>query len=375
VRVLLIEPYYGGSHRAWADGYKAHSRHEVTLLTLPAQFWKWRMQGAAVTLARMFQQRNLQPDAILASDMINLATFRALTRQQTGQIPTALYFHENQLSYPQNRRQGHGWRYGFVNYISALAADALYFNSAFHQEEFFTILPKMLRHFADYRELDSVAWLRQRAQVLPVGLDLQRFDAYRVDVQRVDVQNEAPVILWNHRWEEDKNPRAFFKALYQLVDEGIDFRLVVLGENFVHVPPEFAEARERLADRILQFGYAKDFASYAQWLWQADYVVSTALHDFFGVAMAEAIYCGCVPILPKRLNYPALIPAQLHEACLYPKKGLHHLLRAHLTGEVSAAWELLSQHITRYAWEVVAPHYDSALENLLQQPPSSSLLW
>lgn len=370
MQVLLIEPYYGGSHRAWADGYKAHSRHQLALLTLPAQFWKWRMQGGAVTLARMFQQMNLQPDVILASDMLNLATFRALTRQQATQIPTALYFHENQLSYPQNRRQGHGWRYGFVNYISALAADALYFNSAFHQEEFFTILPKMLRHFADYRELGGVEWLRQRAQVLPVGLDLQRFDAYRVQDQ-----NEVPLILWNHRWEEDKNPAAFFRALYQLAEEGIDFRLVVLGENFVHVPPEFAEARERLSGRILQFGYEKDFASYARWLWQADYVVSTALHDFFGIAMAEAIYCGCVPILPNRLNYPALIPETFHETCLYPRKGLHHLLKKHLIGDIPLSRESLSQHITRYAWDVVAAQVDSALETLVQQPPSTTLSW
>ena len=47
VRVLLVEPYYGGSHKAWADGYGAHSAYEVTLVSHPARFWKWRMQGGA----------------------------------------------------------------------------------------------------------------------------------------------------------------------------------------------------------------------------------------------------------------------------------------------------------------------------------------
>ena len=98
--VLLIEPYYGGSHRAWADGYVRYSNHQVQLLKLPAQFWKWRMQGGAVTLARLFTERKLQPDVILASDMFDLATFRALTRQDNA--PCAMYFHENQLTYPQN---------------------------------------------------------------------------------------------------------------------------------------------------------------------------------------------------------------------------------------------------------------------------------
>ncbi|MBT8214185.1 MAG: DUF3524 domain-containing protein, partial [Acidimicrobiia bacterium] len=47
MRVLLVEPYYAGSHRAWADGYVASSRHDVSLLTHDARFWKWRMHGSA----------------------------------------------------------------------------------------------------------------------------------------------------------------------------------------------------------------------------------------------------------------------------------------------------------------------------------------
>lgn len=40
MNVWLIEPYYAGSHRAWADGYQAHSRHAVHILKLPGRFWK-----------------------------------------------------------------------------------------------------------------------------------------------------------------------------------------------------------------------------------------------------------------------------------------------------------------------------------------------
>jgi hypothetical protein len=50
MKILLLEPYCGGSHRAWAQGYAARSRHDVTLLTLPARFWKWRMQGGALSV-------------------------------------------------------------------------------------------------------------------------------------------------------------------------------------------------------------------------------------------------------------------------------------------------------------------------------------
>jgi len=61
VNILLLEPYCSGSHRAWAEGYVAHSRHDVTLLALPTRFWKWRMQGGAVTLAEQVRALSLSP--------------------------------------------------------------------------------------------------------------------------------------------------------------------------------------------------------------------------------------------------------------------------------------------------------------------------
>lgn len=53
MNIWLVEPYYTGSHQAWADGYRAHSRNQVHLLTLSGHFWKWRMEGGAITLARL----------------------------------------------------------------------------------------------------------------------------------------------------------------------------------------------------------------------------------------------------------------------------------------------------------------------------------
>ena len=36
--------------------------------------------------------------------------------------------------------------------------------------------------------------------------------------------------------EHDKNPKLFFQTLYKLKDEGLDFRLVVMGESYSEVP-------------------------------------------------------------------------------------------------------------------------------------------
>ena len=363
--VTLIEPYYGGSHRAWADGYQAASAHHIELLTLPAQFWKWRMQGGAVTLARHFLEQNRNPDVILASDMFDLTIFRALTRSSA--VPCALYFHENQLTYPQNSRQRHGWQYGFINYASALAAAAVYFNSAFHLNVFLDELPRMLKHFGDYNELATIDLIRAKSHVLSLGLDLRRFDAHQVQAE----PDQPPLILWNHRWEADKNPTLFFDALFQLADEGFAFRVALAGENFKQEPHAFEEARQRLGRRVMHYGYAADFETYARLLWSADYVVSTAYQDFFGIAIVEAMYCGCVPLLPYRLNYPALIPDRFKEACLYSGDDLYGILKRHFQGDIQLEdVSHLQDFIAQFDWQAMAPQYDRELIQLVQAQQS-----
>ncbi|MCY3781749.1 MAG: DUF3524 domain-containing protein [Chloroflexi bacterium] len=364
MRIALLESYYGGSHKAWADGYRRFSRHDIDLLTLPAQFWKWRMQGAAISFARLLDSA---PDLALASSMIDLSIFRALTRDRLAAVPVAMYFHENQLSYPQSRRQNHGWRYGFINYASALCADANFFNSQFHLDDFMAQLPRMLKHFADYNELQTIDEIRAKSSVLSLGLDLCRFD----DHFARKAENEPPIILWNHRWEHDKDPGAFARSMIQLAHEGFDFKLAITGERFGELPESFQMAQSRLGDRIIQLGYIDSFADYARLLWRADYVVSSAWQEFFGASVCEAIYCGCVPLLPDRLNYPHLLTDDLKDACLYQRDRLTAQLRYHLAGDVTLDLSELQEKIARFDWRLMAPRYDDELERLVSRHRAS----
>ncbi|MGC8877665.1 MAG: tRNA-queuosine alpha-mannosyltransferase domain-containing protein [Anaerolineae bacterium] len=375
MHVLLLEPYLGGSHAAWVKGYVAYSRHEVTALTLPGCFWKWRMHGGAVTLARQFLALAQVPDCILVTDMLDLTTFLALTRSCTWQVPAAVYFHENQMSYPwaahdRDRAKGHDVHYGFINYISALAADAIFFNSAYHRESFFTELPRLLKHFPDYNELDTIAALRAKSAVLPLGLNLTRLDAFRPSAR--ERPSHPPVILWNHRWEYDKNPGEFFTALYVLIERGLDFRVVILGECPREQPVEFLEAQARLGERVLHMGYVAAFEEYARWLWHADILPVTSHHDFFGSSVVEAIYCGCFPLLPDRLSYPELIPHAYHPMCLY--RDLADLVERLSCLITCTSWPAvmpLQSYVARFDWHVMAPQYDDRLEMLCRSPGGS----
>ncbi|MDA3941475.1 MAG: DUF3524 domain-containing protein, partial [Spirochaetia bacterium] len=51
LKILFLESFYSGSHKAFADGLIKNSKHNIEILTMPARFWKWRMKGAALYFA------------------------------------------------------------------------------------------------------------------------------------------------------------------------------------------------------------------------------------------------------------------------------------------------------------------------------------
>lgn len=399
MRLLLISPYHTGSHRAWAEGYAKYSQHEVRLLTLPGQFWKWRMQGGAAALARLFRELDFQPDGVLATSMLDVATWLGLVRGRVpAHIPVSLYMHENQLTYPlpedgatgpMRRQLGErDQHYALINYKAMLAADQVFFNSRYHQDSFFAALPNLLKHFPDYNELATIPLLQAKSQVLPVGIDLRRLDQVAASGWQLAAGGwqlaagnswltangsrlTAPLILWNQRWEYDKNPTAFFQALYKLMAEGVDFAVALCGENFRQKPQEFDEAITRLGERVIFAGYA-DEETYKQLLWAATVTVSTAHHEFFGISILEAIYCQTFPILPYRLSYPELIPELYHLRCLYENDGgLLQRLRWAIThpDEAQKLGGELAQFAAAYDWSARVFDYDQRVAITLQPSP------
>ncbi len=371
MRIFLIEPYFTGSHRAWAEGYKQHSRHDVEILSLEGRYWKWRMHGGAVSLAKIFMEHDSNPDLILATDMLDLTTFLSLTRERTAQIPVAVYFHENQISYPWSagdrdilhKRDKH---YGFINYVSALAANSVLFNSSYHRESFLAELPKLLKHFPDFREFHNIQVIEEKSHVLHLGMDLFSLDAQKPDLGSQIRGNKSPVILWNNRWEYDKNPDDFFKSLDILDEKELDFQVVLLGEKFSRQPEIFNKAQEKIGHRILQSGYVENRSEYIQWLYSSDILSVTSKQDFFGISVVEAVYCGCYPLLPKRLSYPEIFPPEMFPQNYYD--NFNNLVEK-LTELVSNP-EIIrnidfKEHLTKFAWETKAPEYDDFLETLL----------
>lgn len=307
MKILYIEPYLAGSHAAFTRTLtEGLSDLRWTQLTLPGRHWKWRMRGTAPWLALEHAETLAQPfDLLLASSYLALAELRGLVPELT-QVPALLYFHENQLTYPvriQNTKRERDTHFGFTQLVSALAADGIAFNSEHNRSAFYTAARALLRKLPDAVPKGWVDRLEARSRVLHVPLELP---------ERVLVPDapdpRGPVVLWNHRWEHDKNPEAFFAALFALEERGVPFRVIVCGQRFRKAPPIFAQARERLASRIEHWGYAKSREAYYALLNRAHIAVSTANHEFFGISMLEATHFGAYPLVPDRLAYPELFP-------------------------------------------------------------------
>lgn len=354
MRVLLVEPYYSGSHRAWANGLVEHSSHEVRLLTHPGRWWKWRMRGAAVTLAASLRELNgWRPDLVVVSGMIDLAHFRALTRKVTGDLPMVLYLHETQLTYPNPPGAPIDDSYAFTNWISACSADRVLFNSGYHMDVFFDHLPELLGKFPDHRHDELIPDVRERSEVLPVGVDLSW-------ISHRPPRSAPPTILWNHRWEFDKDPESFADAVEYLVGKGADFELTLLGSRSDHPPRALQRIREIASDHIVHDGEAPA-ELYRKLVARSDIVVSTSNQEFFGISIVEAVAAGCRPVVPNRLSYPWLIPQRHHSEVLYEGDLGPSLLEALARPSTPDG---LAGDMARYSWEAMGPVYDARFEEL-----------
>jgi len=362
LHIALLDPFHGGSHAQWSLGYQARSRHHLTLFALPGKYWKWRMHGAAVELAeQVLGHDGPDFDLLLATDMMDLSVFTALVRKKYAHTPIAVYFHENQLAYPWSasdqdvklQRDNH---YAFINYTSALAADRIFFNSPYNHDSFVDGLLDFLKVFPDRKGLNRVEEIAGKSEVLPLGMELE------VVENREIAPEEPPRILWNHRWEYDKGPEEFFDNLVLLAEEGMEFELAVLGEQYKRSPKVFGEAQEKLADRIVHWGYVEDRTAYHRWLRWANVLPVTSRHDFFGGSVVEALAAGVRPLLPQRLNYPHLCS---HPAAFYPEGQFKTELEACLR-DWPASHFSVSDQLQHFDWSQLAPQYDLRFTELVQ---------
>ncbi len=288
--IWLLSAYRSQSHAAWADWLVNTFTHiNWHTLELPGRHFRWRIRGNPLSWLHKLPQAT--PDLILATSMVDLATLKGL-HPRLANTPVIYYFHENQFAYPVSKQQHDSVDPQMVQLYGAIAANKIVFNSNYNRETFLAGIDKLLSMLPDEVPENLTADLRSKSQILPVP------------IKPVQIQNNKipDLILWNHRWEYDKAPDVFADALIKLNNQGIDFKLALVGERANNTPPALLKIENELHNKII-INQKVSKQEYLQYLSQSSIVVSTAIHEFEGLAILEAVSAGAVPVVPDDLCY------------------------------------------------------------------------
>ena len=148
--------------------------------------------------------------------------------------------------------------------------------------------------------------------------------------------------------------------------EGFPFEIAILGESFKTTPSIFDEAKDKLNNRIVHYGYCDHFKDHAQWLWKADILPVTSNQDFFGISIMEGIYCGAYPILPRRLAYPELLPESYHSNHLYDSEDdLYEMVKGCIQDITMVREHSMGDWIRKFDWNTMAPSYDKLFNSYI----------
>ena len=307
-------------------------------LTRPGRSPRWRLRHAALSFA---EETHADPiagaggepplahdrvAAAFATGMLSLADLRAAMPGSLRNRPFILSMHENQAAYPVSGdvseltrdRDAH---LAFTNLASMEAADRIVWNSHWNLESFLEGMSASMRHAPEPVGDDWAGRIRAKSTVVAPPIEVSEIDDAMVlrntpaARYRDDPRHDRPptLVAWPHRWEHDKGCDELLQladeAARREVDGGPAIRWVILGHRPQDPPEAMKTLLRRHGKRIAHAGEA-DRSDYLGWLAGCDWVLSTARHEFFGMAVAEALFAGCLPWLPSRLAYPELVPEE-----------------------------------------------------------------
>ena len=351
--LVIIEMFCGGSHKQLIQ-HLLSLAPDTTLLTLSDKKWHWRARCGALQLLPQLQTISRPVTTLFMTSVGSLPEVVGLC-PQLRDARKVLYFHENQLVYPTQGERERDYQFGYNQIMSALMADLILFNSSYNLTSFLGTVDSFLNKMPDYKPKGVAELIRRKSEVL----------YFPVEFQLEGSQVRDPKVLhivWPHRWEHDKNPVDFFNSLTSLISSGLHFKVSVLGKTYQDVPEIFREFQSSHPDYITQWGPLDSREDYLTHLRTCDVIVSTAVHEFYGVAMLEGLWAGCFPLAPNRLSYPEIYPAE----CLYNTpaqltKQLRQLCKN--PGLARRKWEKVVGQVdmTRYSWDGLKARYSEVL--------------
>ncbi|MAD46534.1 MAG: glycosyl transferase family 1 [Oceanospirillaceae bacterium] len=320
-RILLLSAYCSDSHASWVNWLVNNLDADWQVLELPGRYFRWRIRGNPLSwldqLALLL--KDWQPQKILATSMVDIATIKGLY-PSLASVPVSYYFHENQFAYPRAEGQHDSVDPQMVQLYGALAAQECLFNSDFNRRTFLAGVDALLKQLPDCKPAGLAERLAEKCRLLSVP------------VKTVAGGEKIPgLILWNHRWEYDKKPELFLQLLHILKEKDVNISVALLGARAEKIPPVLGAIRKEFPHLIVADGMVGR-GEYEYWLGQSEFVVSTAIHEFQGLSVQEAVSAGALPVVPDALCYRE----QYADEYRYP------------AGDMSAAADIIRQFRGNY---------------------------
>jgi len=359
-RVLAIESWDGGSHRAVRQSIERHAALQWTWICLPPGPWRWRQRLGmleAVDAMRTAGVLDKQWDCIVCTSLLPAGELRGLLPKALRDTPIVLMMHENQVAYPDGvsgaePRDVHA---AVTDLTSLVGADAVLWTSRWNQRSCLEGLAGLLKDAPWHGAAAAIDAISAKSQVIwpPVEDPLASAAAaedrlvHNCDNNGRDATPEQ-LVAWPHRHQHDKGLDELASLAATHTSEWT-LQWALLGERRGPVPTGIKAFREAQQGRIVVDGYV-DRNVYLSWLGRADWVLSTAQHEFFGIAVVEALLAGCLPWLPARLSYPELLPEEargLHPGMAFSvveRNALQAAVRDHLRPAIAPEAVRLLEH-------------------------------
>ena len=367
MRVLLLSAYHAQSHAHWVRMLEhMFPTWQWQVLTLPARHFSWRVRGNPLYWSEA-ERATLECDydLLIVTSMVDLATLKGLSPSRAV-LPSVYYFHENQFAYPVQEGRHSLLEAQMVSLYGAMAADSVVFNSRYNQDTFFDGLGALLARLPDYVPAGILSTLRAKSTVLPVPIKPE--EPCGQPSAGYSASSETPLrLLWIGRFEYDKGAEGLLSTLRGLREGGARFELALIGQQFRDSPQAFDTIADEFSSELVQFGFVEGRKNYQQWLIAADMVLSTAIHEFQGLAILEAVALGCVPVVPDRLAYAELY-AEVFRYHSSPQEPAREVQAAVSLVEELAALMLEGQvrppDVSIYSVEALQPRYESLFTEL-----------
>lgn len=356
MRILLLSAYDTDSHRAWCQGLITHcSDFQWTYLSLPGRHFSWRIRGNPLSWAFGETRSILENDydLILATSMVDLATLKGIV-PKLASTPSVLYMHENQFAYPKSTQQFKSVEPQMVNLYSALAADQVIFNSQYNLKSMLDGATELLKKMPDLAPISAIEALAHRSSVLPVPIHPPKHQSTPFN------KGETLKVIWNHRWEYDKGPDVLARLVSLAHQQNSNLSFTVAGNRFRSIPASFQSLMDNKPPCLKHIGTFAQRRDYETELANHHVVLSTAHHEFQGLAMLEGVAHGCTPLAPNALAYPEWIPND----CLYPTySDCDTQAKTILTKLIEWQRSGLSSRpdTSQYYWSNLAPIYTQTL--------------